>query len=252
VIRGAKKPLGGGMIATAYVIFARDATTGDVIAAIVERDDPGVSVEPVRAMGLRSVGFGHVTLTDVRIPKERVLAATDGVSFGQAFLNLARLQIPVWVLGRMRSFFERCVVELQRRVRYGIPVAEMQAVQATFGRMAVALETTRLVVRSALARAGQCQHESYWDASFALAKYHAVEQALAFGRAAQNILGGAAVFESDGFERELRGFNCLVANAGTQLVLEIDLGVLAAAETGHRFDLNTDQQEKAHDLRSLG
>jgi alkylation response protein AidB-like acyl-CoA dehydrogenase len=246
VLSGRKKPLVGAQIATAFVIFARDTRTGDVVAAIVDREDRGVTVTPMRAIGLRSTGFGSVQLDEVRVPDERVLAVADGVSFGQVYLNVMRLQIPIWLLGRMRQFFERCVIELRERIRYDAPVTEMQAVQAAFGSMAVSLETTRLVVRDALARAGQCRHESYWDPGFAVAKYHAVEQALALGRTAQGILGGAAVFEADGFERELRGFQCLVANVGTQLVLQIDLGALVVAET------RQPQEDFVHDVRPIG
>jgi alkylation response protein AidB-like acyl-CoA dehydrogenase len=168
-------------------------------------------------------------MEDVRVPAERVLVTRDGLSYGQAFLNLGRLQLPCWVLGRMRALFERTVENVSSRVRYGVPVADMQAAQAVLGRMVASFATARLVIVDALGRADTNEHEDYWDPAIALSKYVTVEQALTLARGAQAILGGDAAFEAP-FERDIRDFNCFVANLGTQLVLEIDLGVLATAQ----------------------
>ncbi|MDI3283524.1 acyl-CoA dehydrogenase family protein [Polyangium sp. 15x6] len=62
VLDGSKKPITGAMLATALVVFARHAETKEIVAVLVERDDPGVEVSPVSMMGLRSAGFGHVRL----------------------------------------------------------------------------------------------------------------------------------------------------------------------------------------------
>jgi alkylation response protein AidB-like acyl-CoA dehydrogenase len=235
VLDGGKKPITGALIATAFMVFARHAETGDIMAVMVERTDPGVEVSPAPLMGLRSAGFGHVRLQGVRVPRERVLVAHDGLSFGQGCLNLGRLQLPCFTLGRMRAFFEACVLEVRRRVRYGLPIVEMQAVQAALGRMAVSLETTRLVVHHALERAARDEHEACWEPSTVLSKYFSVEQALTLCREAQRVLGGDAVACDAPFERDMRAFQSFVANQGTQLVLEVDLGVLVADEVGRRL-----------------
>lgn len=234
VLDGGKKPITGALIATAFMVFARHAETGDVMAVIVERTDPGVEVSPAPLMGLRSAGFGHVRFKDVSVPRERVLVAHDGLSFGQGCLNLGRLQLPCFTLGRMRAFFEACVLDVRRRLRYGLPVVEMQAVQAALGRMAVSLETARLVVHHALERAARDEHEACWEPSTVLSKYFTVEQALALCHEAQRVLGGDAVAGDAPFERDMRAFQCFIANQGTQLVLEVDLGMLVADEVGRR------------------
>jgi alkylation response protein AidB-like acyl-CoA dehydrogenase len=230
VLDGGKRPITGAMLATSFMTFARHAESGELMVVMVDRNDPGVTVHPVSMMGLHSAGFGHVVFDAVRVPRERVLVAADGLSYGQACLNLGRLQLPCFTLGRMRAFFENCVRQARKRMRYGLPITEMQAVQAALGRMAACVETTRLVVQNTLERAAQGEVETCWEPSTVLSKYFTVEQALVLCREAQRILGGEAVATDGAFERDMRTFQCFVANQGTQLVLEVDMGVLSTAE----------------------
>jgi len=233
VLTGEKGPLLGAAHVDAFVVFAKDSATDDLVAALVDRCS--ARVKPIASLGLRAAGFGAVRFERVPLRDEHVLVTADGLSLAQRFLSMGRLQLSCWALGRMRALFESCVGDVSRRERFRMPVSEMQAVQATLGRMAVAVETSRLVVQNALARVDSAGDVATWDVATALSKYWVVEQALALCRGAQRVLGGAAVFEGAPFERHLRDFNTLVANVGTQLVLEIDLGALAVAEIGSRL-----------------
>jgi alkylation response protein AidB-like acyl-CoA dehydrogenase len=215
--------------------FARSTESGDVAVVLVERGDAGVEITPYPAVGLRSAGIARVRFHSVRVPAERLLLATDGISYGQRFLNERRLEMPCWALGRMRTLFERCVAELSQRQRYRLPVTEMQAVQAAIGRMFVALETSSLVVANALERVRCAGHDRFWDTAIAVSKYYVVNQALDMCRTAQHILGGASVFLESPYERYMRDFQCLVPIAGTQAILEVDLGILAIGEIERRL-----------------
>jgi alkylation response protein AidB-like acyl-CoA dehydrogenase len=235
VLTGEKLPVADGMLADVLVIFARSEETDDVVAVLVERDDVGVEITPYLATGLRAAGMARVRLHEVELPEERMLVATDGLSFGQRFLNDRRLEMPCWALGRLRALFETCVHELAQRIRYGLPVTEMQSVQAAIGRMYVAIESSRLVVKNALERVAAEAHDPYWDPPLALTKVHVVQQALAVVRTLQDILGGVAVFADGPYERTIRDLLCLNPIAGTLATLEVDLGIRAIAEVEHRF-----------------
>ena len=193
-------------------------------------DDPGVTITPHPATGLRASGMGRLELERVAIPADRVLVAVDGLSYGQRFLNERRLEMPCWALGRMRALLETCVAELAERIRYGLPLTEMQTVQAAIGRMFAGVETSRLVLDGVLERVDQGLHDRLWDAPLALAKYHVIQEALALCRTLQDVLGGAAVLEADAYERAIRDLSCLNAIAGTLATLEVDLGVLTVAD----------------------
>ena len=235
VVDGEKVPVAGGLTADLFMTFGRSAESGDVAVVLVERGDAGVEITPYPAVGLRSAGIARARFHSVRVPAERLLLATDGVSYGQRFLNERRLGMPCWALGRMRTLFERCVAELCQRQRYRLPVTEMQAVQAAIGRMFVALETSSLVVAHALERVRCEGHDSFWDTAIAISKYYVVNQALDVCRTAQQILGGASVFLESPYERYMRDFQCLVPLAGTQAILEVDLGILAIGEIERRL-----------------
>jgi acyl-CoA dehydrogenase len=234
VLTGEKLPIADGMLADVFLVFARSEETGDVVGVLVERGDVGVEVKPYLATGLRAAGMGRVRFEQVELPEDRMLVATDGLSFGQRFLNDRRLEMPCWALGRMRALFETCVSELAQRVRYGLPVTEMQTVQAAIGRMVAQIESSRLVVASALDRVAAEAHDPYWDPPLAFTKLHVVEQALALTRTLQDILGGVAVFEAGPYERTIRDLSCLNPIAGTLATLQVDLGILAVTQLEHR------------------
>lgn len=230
VIDGVKGPVANALIADLFMVFARDTLTSDVVVLLVERDDPGVTITAHPATGLRASGMGRLALARVAVPAERVLVAADGLSYGQRFLNERRLEMPCWALGRMRALLETCVGELTERIRYGLPLTEMQTIQAAIGRMFAGVETSRLVLDGVLQRVGQGLHDPLWDAPLALAKYHVINEALALCRTLQDVLGGAAVLEADAYERPIRDLSCLNAIAGTLATLEVDLGVLTVAD----------------------
>jgi alkylation response protein AidB-like acyl-CoA dehydrogenase len=230
VLTGEKLPVADGQIAGVFMVFARSAETSDVVAVLVERDDPGVEITPYLAMGLRAAGMARVAFREVALPEERVIVPADALSYGQRFLNERRLEMPCWALGKMRRLFENCVDELAHRIRYRLPVTEMQAVQAAIGRMAVGLETSRMVLDRALDHIGRGAHDRLWDPELAVAKVHVIGQALAMCRTLQDILGGAGVLEAYPYERPIRDLLCLNAIAGTLATLEVDLGIVAVGD----------------------
>ena len=243
VLDGVKGPIADGLIADVFMVFARDRRTDDLVTVLVERDDPGVSLTPYPATGLRAAGMARLRLDRVPLPRGRVLVSADGLSYGQRFLNERRLEMPCWALGRMRALLETCVAELAERLRYGLPLTEMQTIQAAVGRMHAGVETSRMVLDHVLARIGDGLHDPLWDPPLALAKYHVIREALGMCRTLQDILGGAAVFQAAPYERAIRDLSCLNAIAGTMLTIEVDLGVLTVGDV----ELRRRPRPKRHD-----
>ena len=56
VLSGQKGPISVGVWADFYLVYARDTVREDVVVVVVERSDPGVSIERCTPMGLRSSG----------------------------------------------------------------------------------------------------------------------------------------------------------------------------------------------------
>lgn len=230
VLSGQKVPIANGLIADVFMIFAKSEETGDVVCLLVEREDPRVEITPYNAMGLRAAGMARVEFGDVTIPSWRVLRGSDGLSYGQQFLNDRRMEMPCWALGRMRVLFETCVHDLAHRIRYGLPLTEMQTIQAAIGKMYVSLEASRLTVSTMLDDVDRGGRDTLWDPALAVAKCVVIEHALQMCRTIQDITGGAGVFEQGPYERLVRDLQCLNPIAGTLATLQVDLGVLVTAE----------------------
>ena len=230
VISGVKQAVTGGMVDKVFIAYGVNEAKNDIIALMVERDDPGVELAPVPTMGLRSIGLARLFLNDVRVPEDRVVVATDGVSQAQIFINERRITGACWILGRMRALFEKVALHLEGRIRYKLPLTEMQTVQAALGRMHVSIEASRLFVHTMLAETGRSDLDYLWNPWAAKAKYFLIEQATQVAHTAQQILGGYGYMQEYGFDRFLRDFYGLVPIVGTQYTLEVDIGIRAVQE----------------------
>jgi alkylation response protein AidB-like acyl-CoA dehydrogenase len=235
VLDGKKTPIANGLIADVIMVFATSAETGDIVTVLVERTDEGVEVEGYNSMGLRTAGLASWKFDNVALPADRVVVEADGLSWGQRFLNERRLEMPCWALGRMKKLFETCVHDLANRIRYERPLTEMQTIQAALGKMTIALESSRIMVRATLDRIGNEGCDFLWEPQLAILKSHVIEQALHLVRIVQDITGGYAVFENAPYERTLRDLQCLNPIAGTLATLQVDIGILAADEVERGF-----------------
>jgi alkylation response protein AidB-like acyl-CoA dehydrogenase len=238
VIDGVKAPVSGAVFSDVFVVYARDAANDDVIAVLVERGDPGVEIVEMEPLGLRALGQGELRMTGVELAAERILVASDALSHAQVFLSSRRIAIPCFVLGRLEAFFEASARDLSSRMRYGLPASEMQAVQAALGRMWAQVETCRALVEQMLRRLGDRDERSAadraWDPAVAATKYAVLEQARAFLYDAQNILGGRWYYTKWPFGRWMRDLMGMIPAAGTQAILEVDIGMLASSEVARR------------------
>jgi acyl-CoA dehydrogenase len=225
VIDGQKSQVTGGMMADAFAVYLRRDKGLDLMVVLVERDDEGVEVLPVATMGVRAAGLATLKLRSVRVPASRVLVEADGLSHVQHFLNQRRLILACGVLGRMRAVIEEVIELLNGSIRFGMPLTEMQSVQAALGRMYVALHTATVVAHDALDHLVAKDFDPMWDSIVSASKYYVVKQAIEVGQSALHLAGGRGYLSSRPLERYVRDVMGLVAGGGAQDILEVDLGV---------------------------
>ena len=224
-VNAVKKIVTGGETANYFLLFVH-GDTADMQVFLVHADDPGVVVTPSVMHGCRSTGIACLTLTDVRLDKQRLLLATDGLSFAQRyFLNCRRSLQTTLFLGRARAVIETTVAYLQNTVRYDQQLIDMQHVQACIGEMYMALESSRTLVHYSLERQVRQESDVYWDAVASMAKYQAVEDVNKIALQALNLTGGWGYTESSGIGRAHRDFTALVAGADPQEKLKVDMGI---------------------------
>lgn len=233
LLHGEKHMVSGGTIADAFIVYVRDEKN-DLLAFLVERNDPGLEILPLQVSGLRALGVAALKLKDVRVGKERLLVASDGLREAQRYLNARRASVVPVLVGRMQAILEGCVESLGSTLRYGRSLSDMQNVQARLGRMSVAVEISRAAVYRTLERLRTGETDELWDSSISATKYFVTEQALQVAESALRLLGTRAYLRENHFERYVRDFQAGLAAAGAQDTLEVDLGVMAISAIEQR------------------
>jgi glutaryl-CoA dehydrogenase len=89
VLNGQKKWIGNSTFSEINIIWARDEASGQVKGFVVEKDNPGFSVEKIKTkMALRVVQNGLITLQDCRVPEtDRLQKANTFKDCGESLAN---------------------------------------------------------------------------------------------------------------------------------------------------------------------
>jgi len=234
VLSGHKSYVTGGVMSDVFLTYAMDET-GDIQACMVQRDDPGVTVAAALPSGMRTAGAASITFEDVPLASERVLASSDGLSHAQRFLSNQRLWAACAPLGRAQAVLESCAAFLAAHERYGETVSAFKNVQASLGRMYVAVESARAVLYHALDHVALGRAEPIFDPVVSAAKYFAVEQLRFVLERALGLLAGHGFYGNEQLGRYIRDFSGLALLAGTQDVIEVNLGAGVVARGSHTF-----------------
>ena len=232
-LSGHKDFMTGGQQADVFLTYARNHT-GDLVGCLVHRDDPGVEIVSLNPIGTRTSGPAALLLEDVPLPEHRIVVPTDGLGHAQRLLNARRLMVAAAPIGRARDLVERSAARLSHAIRLDEPLADRPNVQAALGRMYIAVETARAILYRAAERVAGGQSDPVFDPLVSTAKHVGVTGVRSVLEEALHVLGGHFYYGDPYFGTCLRDFAGLVAVAGTQDLLEINLGALVAAATTER------------------
>ncbi|MEM7415896.1 MAG: acyl-CoA dehydrogenase family protein [Gemmatimonadota bacterium] len=151
VLDGEKTLITFAPIAGAAIVFAKtDPAAGrwGISAFLVNAETPGYTAHPMdEKMGLRTVPFGRITLTDCRVPAEALLgkegAGASIFSFSQGW---ERSLVLAPQLGAMKRLLDACVDVARTRSRAGVTVGKHQAVSHKVADMRLNLEMAQLLL----------------------------------------------------------------------------------------------------------
>ncbi len=113
-----------------------------VVTFVLDGDTPGlVRSKPLRKMGLHASPTGELFLTDVRVPKDRLLGEDEDAPSREGakdtFTN-ERTAVAAMALGIVERCVELCTEYAKTRVQFGRPIGEFQLIQLKLAKMAVA------------------------------------------------------------------------------------------------------------------
>jgi alkylation response protein AidB-like acyl-CoA dehydrogenase len=207
VLNGRKTFSTNAPIADLFLVVAtldRQKGAAGLTAFLVERDTPGLDVEPLRdeKMGLRTSSMGDLVLQDCRVDAEQMLGRPGGGSavFGVA-MEWERSCILAPALGRMQRQLEQCVDYARTRRQFDRPIGKNQAISDKIVNMQLRLEQSRLLsYRAAWMR----QQRMRLTLQPSQVKLQVSESWVQNSLDALQIHGGAGYLREMGIEREVR------------------------------------------------
>src|SRR5437870_13138752 len=164
VLNGEKLWCTNGVKAGVLVVMARTPPKivngkerKQITAFIVDVDSPGLEITyRCRFMGLRALYNGIVKFTNVRVPRENMIAKEgQGLKVALTTLNTGRLTIPAACVGLSKRLLDICRKWAAGRIQWGVPIGQHAAIAGKIAEMAgnvFAMEAMTFLTSSLLDR----------------------------------------------------------------------------------------------------
>lgn len=146
VLNGQKKWITFGQIADVYLVFAQQQ--GQPCAFLVERNTPGLWVEPIFGMlGTRASMLAELHFDDCRVPKENLLGRVGfGVSHVALYaLDLGRYSVAWGCVGIGQACLDACLSYTSQRQQFGAYLKDHQLIQRMITEMVTHVKAARLL-----------------------------------------------------------------------------------------------------------
>jgi acyl-CoA dehydrogenase len=194
VIDGEKTWISNGGIADHYVVFAR---TGEapgakgISAFIVDADTPGLEIAE-RIDVIAPHPLARIRFENCRVPASAMIGAPgSGFKVAMGTLDVFRSSVGAAALGMARRALDEALARATGRRLFGAPMSDLPLTQAALADMALAIDSSALLVYRAAWTKDQGAPRVTREAS--MAKLHATESAQKVIDAAVQIFGGLGV-----------------------------------------------------------
>jgi acyl-CoA dehydrogenase len=152
VINGAKRFNSGVHTASHDLVFARTSgepgDAGGITAFLVPMDTPGMKVPFYWWTFNLPTDHAEVELHDVRVPHSAILGSEGGgMDVAQAFVHENRIRQAASGVGAAQYCIDESVAYARRRITFGKPLAERQAIQFPLVELHTEAELVRSLVR---------------------------------------------------------------------------------------------------------
>ena len=150
ILNGSKLFVSNGKRAQVVIVFAvTDASKGHrgMSAFITEKKTPGLSIGRVEEkLGIKGSETVELIFEMCRIPKENLLGQEgDGFKIAMNTLDMGRIGIAAQSVGIAQACLDEAAQYSVKRVQFGKPIAQLQAIQFMIADMAMEIEAARLL-----------------------------------------------------------------------------------------------------------
>jgi alkylation response protein AidB-like acyl-CoA dehydrogenase len=158
VLNGRKHLITNSEFASHFMVFAyTDPGKGahGISALMVDRDTPGFTIADMpETMGCRGGQHGYLTFRDCRVPATKILGKEgEGLLQMTVALETSRLFIAATSLGTAERALDLSLDFAKKRVTFGKPISERQAVQTYLADMATDIYALRAMITDAAKKA---------------------------------------------------------------------------------------------------
>lgn len=181
---------------------------------VIERSRPGLQVEEVfDIMGLRPLGVGQFSFTDVWVPPDNLIGEEgQGWAHVMKMLSYGRTATAAMCVGAAQAALDLAKRYAKERVQFGQPIAQFQAIQLKIADMATAVVTARLLTYEAARMIDQGERA---DREASMAKFYAAESVMKVAHEALQIHGAWGFHKSNTVERIFRDARIFSIGEGT-------------------------------------
>lgn len=206
VLNGTKAWVTLAPVADVFVIFATtnpDAGRWGVTAFLIPAETAGLAVTPNQPkMGLRTIPFAGITLTDCHVPESaRIGAEGSGASIFSASMEAERGFLLVGSIGALERTLLDSLDYAKNREQFGQPIGTFQGVSHPLAEVKLGHESARLLMYKAAAL-----HERGEPSMMAaaLSKLAGSQAALSGALTSMEVHGAKGYVSEFGVERDLR------------------------------------------------
>ena len=222
VLNGEKKWIGNATFADLIIIWARDLDDGEVKGFIVEKDNPGFSVEKIKGkMALRIVQNGHITLKDCLVTEENRLQNANSFKDTAKVLRMTRAGVAWMATGCARGAYESALDYTRKRKQFGKPIASFQMIQGHLVEMLSNLTAMQTLVF----RLSEMQDEGILkDEHASLAKVFCTMRTRDVVSRAREVMGGNGILLEYDVARFVADAEAIYSYEGTKEINSLIVG----------------------------
>jgi hypothetical protein len=226
VINGEKRFItnGGYGQNTVWAITNKDVNPHQGMSCIiVPNDTPGLTlVKQHPLLGMRGVKNSYLRFEDVRVPKENLLGQEgEGFQILMRMFTTERATAGSESTGLAMGAIKACQDYARKRVQFGKPIYQYQAVQFDVAEMATKLYAARLMVFN-VARSIDAGKNPFMEA--AMTKLFASESGSEIANRAVTLLGGDGFTKDFPVERYLRDMKLMQIGGGSSNIQRLIIG----------------------------
>jgi glutaryl-CoA dehydrogenase (non-decarboxylating) len=224
-LTGRKKWISFGQRAGVFLVFAR--LGGEPAAFVVERDSPGLTVEPIDGLlGLRASELAEIAFDGCPVPAAHLaghgplifdLVATTSLDYG-------RYSTACGCVGLAQACLDESLDYTRARAQFGTAICDHQLVRRLLTDMAVSVEAARLLCR----QAGAMREHRHRDAvrQTLIAKYAASRAAFQAATSAVQLHGAEGTGPGSCVQRHFRDAKISEIIEGTSQIHQLQIAEL--------------------------